>query len=771
METVLEKCEAPPIAPRGAVEYFGSLPFLGALAVSAEEVRAGSVEEIVLDYTVGAAGLADGGSLKIAFRYYSDWEPFQTGDPQQPGFLSARILPRKCFRGESESSGRRVRIRYDELGHERPFQKAVLVSLVDGYLKPGDVIRVILGDRSRGSVGSRVQTFVESRFRFRGFVDTAGSSRFAEVPTDIELAIRPGPPEFLRILGPRLLRPAAGFRGIARLEDAWGNVCEGATQDATCAVRWTTGETTETSIAWTNSPWSVAAIEAPRLSEGNHDITVSCGPLTATARLSVLSDAPVIRFGDLHIHADDTVGTGSLDWNLSFAREASGLDFAGYTANDFQITDAAWREAVKEVHRTNDPERFVVFPGVEWCGASAAGGDRNVIFLGEETPFPSNEEKQTLRSFEWHERSGRRPERGCWPVSSLHEALGGRGDVLMIPHVGGRRAIWDWHDPRIERLVEVCSSWGQFEWFYREALSRGARVGASGAGDEHRGRPGGGAPGASTFGVRGGLTGVISDGLDRSALGQALRSRHTWATTGERHVALLSTDGAIQGDTVTTDGAATLRYRLFGTRGWEYAALKDHRGTLHEWLAEYRKPSALRIRWGGARHKDRYRAAVWKGSLAIQNGSLDSVEASGFEHPGESFTVRDNTVTWNSETYGDTDAIVVTFAPGEPPSLHIRQSVFAPARHGIPEEPWTQWQAACDLQDILAGPALHVPLPGQDLFLALEAAPSDNLPLEIEGAWTLQVHPNDFGFHPVYLHARDAGGGQVWTSPIFLETK
>lgn len=73
-------------------------------------------------------------------------------------------------------------MRFDQKGHERPFQKAILIDIVDGYINPGDKIIIRLGDRRRGGGGTRVQSFVEKDFRFRLFVDPLGSSKFAEVP-------------------------------------------------------------------------------------------------------------------------------------------------------------------------------------------------------------------------------------------------------------------------------------------------------------------------------------------------------------------------------------------------------------------------------------------------------------------------------------------------------------------------------------------------------------------------------------------------------------
>jgi hypothetical protein len=33
-----------------------------------------------------------------------------------------------------------LKVRFDQKGHERPFQKAIIIDVVDGFLKPGDHI-------------------------------------------------------------------------------------------------------------------------------------------------------------------------------------------------------------------------------------------------------------------------------------------------------------------------------------------------------------------------------------------------------------------------------------------------------------------------------------------------------------------------------------------------------------------------------------------------------------------------------------------------------
>ena len=96
--------------------------------------------------------------------------------------------------------------------------------------------------------------------------------------------------------------------------------------------------------------------------------------------------APRAWYADLHVHAHDTVGTNSPAYNARYARDIGGIDVLGYTANDFQITDENWQLGVDAVEQFNDPGRFVVYPVQEWCGSSTAGGDHNVVFLGDARP-------------------------------------------------------------------------------------------------------------------------------------------------------------------------------------------------------------------------------------------------------------------------------------------------------------------------------------------------------------------------------------------------
>ena len=77
----------------------------------------------------------------------------------------------------------------------------------------------------------------------------------------------------------------------------------------------------------------------------------------------------------------------------------------------------------------------------------------------------------------------------CAHVTTLYHALA-NVEALLVPHVGGRYANLNWHDPNLEAVIEVYSERGEFEWFLRQALTKGCQIGFTAGSDDHKGRPG-----------------------------------------------------------------------------------------------------------------------------------------------------------------------------------------------------------------------------------------------------------------------------------------
>jgi len=773
--------------PQASHQSSKRLPFLGTLSCSHARLIAGTWDEIILDYTVGESGIADGARLKIAFKFYTDWALLQTSDPAAANYVSAEYTSGPLVAGQSPATVQALKVAFDQKGHERPFQKALIIDIVDGYLNPGDRIAIRLGDRRGGGPGTRVQTFEERGFIFRAYVDPLGTSKFAAVPGDVKIDFVAGPPAALSIVTPRLAQPGDSVPVRIRAFDRWGNVCLGLRDPLEIRInpgrpgeRVDAHEFPETGWAVLKLDVETAGLEGEIAFSARLPWQPHVTEAAALLRIDPRCATPRAWFADLHVHSEDTVGINNTDYNLPYGRDVAGLDVLGYTANDFNITEQNWNNAVELIHGMHRDGEFVCFPGTEWCGNSCAGGDHNVVFLhGRKPEFPFDRNGKSARSFEWNaEMKDATIKPGIWPLQDLWDLYGSDPDGhLLIPHVGGRRANLDWHDPSLERLIEVSSTWGHFAWFYQDAIARGYKLGASAAGDEHRGRCGGGAPGAAVFGVKGGLTGILAPALTRGDIGRALRARHTWATTGERIVGLLSSDNHTQGDEFTSHGPARLNYRLLGSAGWDHIMAYDHDGIF--WERNLQRESGysarrIRFRWGGARIKDRYRAAKWSGVFNIANAVIHSVKTYGFEHPEEAAWRKGATeIHFNSETYGDADIIEID-ASGLPNARisiegtigDYQKIVDLRSHSAFVHRPTFKWDVAG--AELFHKGELRLDLGGEGLFIALERLTDAPLPLEVAGEFDVEARNGPHGHRPVYISGRQIDDEKVWTSPVFI---
>lgn len=101
---------------------------------------------------------------------------------------------------------------------------------------------------------------------------------------------------------------------------------------------------------------------------------------------------------------------------------------------------------------------------------------------------------------------------------------------MTIPHVGGRTGNWEFHDPRFQRLGEIASDHGIFEWFIQDALRRGHRVGIVAGSDDHQGHPGN-SPVGRYWNTRGGLAAVYATDRTRKSIWDGLYARRCYGTT------------------------------------------------------------------------------------------------------------------------------------------------------------------------------------------------------------------------------------------------
>jgi hypothetical protein len=621
--------------------------WLGSATITPDTpVVAGEYGTWRIDYVVGVSGIDDGGRLRLALRSVSDWAAPQLSDSAAADYVtiaaSAPVRLTPTFGGDGI----------------RPWNRTLTVRVSDGALAPDDVVTLVLGDTSGGGPGMRAQTFPERHFSFRLQADPFGTGLYQDVAF-LGFPIVAGPAARLVAVAPSdaIVGEPAWLQ--VRALDRWGN--PDAAYRGRVAFAGDVPAGLPASYTFTAEDAGVHRFEGLRFdAEGVRVVTVADAEAgwRATSnplRCHAARPAQRIYWGDLHGQTGETVGTGSLADFFAYARDVAAVDATGHQGNDFQLTAAIYDDIQAHVARFHQPGRFVTFHGYEWSGNTPAGGDRNVYYL-HGGPLHRSSHAQVPDTSD--------VESDRYPADRLFATFQGREDVLLVPHIGGRHANLAYHAPELEPVIELASQWGRFEWFARDALERGLRVGFIGGSDDHSGRPGWSAPTLAHHGVRGGLTAFLATDLTREALWEALRARRCYGTSGARIVVDVTVDGHPMGSECTASAPPRVRCRVIGTAPIDTVELR--RGL--ETVATYRvrpapapgDPWRVRVAWRGARNRGRGRALDWSGEIVVDGGRITGVADYAIDSPLEGVTSWDAAcVRWRSHTVGDWDGVVL----------------------------------------------------------------------------------------------------------------
>ena len=700
-------------------------------------VVAGSMGTFRLTYHVGRYGLDDGGTLKIAVRFVSDWGYPQCEDPAAPNFYTV-----------STSGAASIRHRFDPKGYVRPRQKCLVVDIEEWALSEGDSIVVVYGDRSHGSPGTAVQTFVETRFEFTVAIDPFGTGVFAELEEQPGFEIVPGPAAKLVVVAPTEVSVGEPFDAGVKLEDRWGNPAvahEGPLRLEAPAEF----ECLPSSVDMTARDRGVRRLRGIVCRQpGLQRITASAadGALSAESNPIVSVASPRAwrpLWGDLHGQSEETVGTNSIEQYFEYARDVAMVDFVGHQGNDFQITPEFWERINRCAGEYDDPGAFATFPGYEWSATTPAGGDRNVYYLSEG--------EEIFRTSHWLVDASTGTGSDRYPVGDLFAELKSR-EAIVVPHIGGRPANLKFHCPELEPVIEIYSAWGQFEWLLREAIERGYKVGIVCGSDDHKGRPGASYPGSSSFGVYGGLTCVLASELTRASLFEALRARRCYGTTGSRIALDVRSGEHRMGEEFAVTAAPTISVVAHGTADIEEIAVMRGLECIHR-VPEVmpRHETRVRIVWSGARIKGRDRLARWDGSLAVEGGIISDARGYAFDSAAEGITEqRASYIAWKSVTSGDEDGVILDLQADADATLSFHTDI---TRFSLP------------LRDLGASPYI-VEAGGVDLRVVVE-----RLPLGLRQRSSAFTHTDEAapsGCHAYYVRLTQVDGARAWSSPFYI---
>ncbi len=143
-------------------------------------IEAGSMQSFTLVYTCGRFGVDDTGSIKIGFRFATDFGPVQFTDPKAAGYTTVEA-----------SNGAVLEAKWEFKRNIRPWSRSLYVGVVKDFLAPGDTITIRFGDRRHGSPGIRVQTYCESEFEFHVLADPIATYDYVPLPVSPRIAVVP----------------------------------------------------------------------------------------------------------------------------------------------------------------------------------------------------------------------------------------------------------------------------------------------------------------------------------------------------------------------------------------------------------------------------------------------------------------------------------------------------------------------------------------------------------------------------------------------------
>lgn len=730
--------------------------------------EAGSYQSLTLTYTAGRFGIDDTGSLKIGFRFATDFGPVQFDDPKAPGYTTVEA-----------SNGANLECRWEFKRNIRPWSRSLYIGIMKHFLKPGDTITIRFGDTREGSPGIRMQTYCEKEFEFRVLTDAIATYDYVALPESPKVEIAPGPGVTWQAAVPTMVRVGEPFALKVRSTDKWGNPSDKSDQALRFEIE---GAAIEGLPSGGDAKTGAFAVIADGLKMGEAGDSViivkdeSGRVLTRSNPIRAVVDetgeGDVHFWADTHGQSNETLGTNTARDYFIYGRDKAFLDVMGHQGNDFQITGSFWRHLNELTAEFDKPGEFVCIPGYEWSANTAVGGDRNVHYRHEGETIHRSSHAQIADPTDMVDE-----EEDAHDAHDLFEKLKGK-DCVVAAHVGGRYAdITFAHDEGLEAAVEVHSCWGTFEWIVWDAFDKGYRVGIVGNSDGHKGRPGADFPGASFFGSQGGLTCFIAPRLDRDAIFKAMRRRHHYATTGNRMLLDVGVtcvnDATVFLENPPGHGGATETARRL--RMGDVAKVSDETVRLDvavvgsapierldifrgRELLETIRPfgeadlgGRIRMTMEGAEYRGRARTTTWDGSLKVAGNTIARAEMFNNWNLDRGIqSTSGDSVAWKAVTTGNTCGIDMWLGDAAGGALGI-ETRHVSADIGIDD---------IGIEDIV--------FDGGGLERMVKVYRLPDAPEVTRMTHSADIAVAESGDTPIFVRVTQVDGHKAWSSPVYL---
>lgn len=493
--------------------------------------RAGEFVTVTETYAVGGMPMAPGGGIAVG----RGRGGVQAERPTQAGYVTVRSSNPEARFTASEPWGRWATFET---------RSTVAFRLSGASLSEGDTVTITFGDRSAGGPGLKIQNWSNDRVVFKTFLDLEGNGwlltpEWPALEVVGEEAIR-----FVNAIGPSVVAAGEDFTLAVRSEDRFKNLSSGKTPSYEVLIN---GEMFRPIPAGSPAVHEIGGISIDSPGVYRFQVRSSDGSIQGTSNPVRVETRPARRiyWGETHGHTGFAEGQGSPDGYYKFGRDVARLDFLSLSEHDIWMDDFEWRTLKEMVEKYRDPGRFTTILGFEWTSRLPYGGHHNVFFRDTPGRLRVPNQKAPL-------------------LDELYEGLrraNDSEDVLVVPHAH-QPGDWTNSDDDMERLVEIQSGHGTFDWFGNKYLANGYRVGFVGASDNHVGHPG---YSGMTNRQMGGLVAVLAEENTADAIFGGLRGRSTYATTGERLLVDAELNGVRMGAEQAHTPSRTIRCTVNGT--------------------------------------------------------------------------------------------------------------------------------------------------------------------------------------------------------------